>query len=80
MSDKLKSKPAEMDDIKKVAKIEAVAGYCALEDLLDTCVTERDHLCNLLTTHKGERGRFMRKILDSRAGPRHSQLKMQGNY
>ena len=80
VSDKLKSKPAEMDDIKKVAKIEAVAGSCVLEDNLDTSVTERDHLYSLLTTHNGERERFMRKILDYRASPRHSQPKMQGNY
>ena len=52
-----------------MAELAAVAMYESPDDLLDTPVTVRDHLCNPLLSAKGTWLRTMRRILDSCAGP-----------
>ena len=54
VSDKWKwSKPPETEEIEKLAELAALAGYYALEDLLDTLAAERDHPFNLILAREG---------------------------
>ena len=57
--------PHEMEEIKKMAELAPVTGYCALESLMDTSVARQVSLYRTLLSHRGASARVMRKKLDS---------------